>query len=223
MSAEVHRIVHDPNARRGHAELRHQIVRHALRRRHDPIGEPISDSGDNGKQPAMPRPPPVVVGVAQEGRHRRLLVEDDARADSRGPRRRQHREIAQEGDDQIRPAGAKEPPQIEPASGPRSAVAGRQRDPRVELIEIRSLTLEQIHRAIPERGIERVENLHGRSLRAAAVERRQHEADLAAADARHAGTAGATAGRRSVTPSCVDTLCIMPAACASSVCARAVS
>src|ERR687897_514414 len=89
-------------------------------------------------------------------------------------------------------------------------------DGRIEIGEIRSRALEQKHRALPRRRVEPVQYLHGRAFRAAAVERRQHEAH-ATALVRH------QAAVDRLRPSSLFTAAMIAAAWRSSVCARAVA
>src|SRR5207245_1242333 len=103
---------------------------------------------------------------------------DDARVDSGGPGGSKHGKIAQEGDDYIRPARAKKAAQLAPSTDARHAVPGGQRDLAVDLVQIRAFAAEQVHRAIPGARIERVQDVDGRPLGPATVQRRQHEANL---------------------------------------------
>ncbi len=175
---QIHRVVHDAHAPPRDAERLDQIVGDTVRRRDDQVGGRVAYARHQREHAAVPAVPPRIVAVGEKRRHRRLLVEHHARADGRGPHRRQHREVAQERHHDIGARLPHEPAQRTPPADPRIVRAGRHAHRRRDVSQVRSFLAEQIHRAIPGGVIERVQNLHRRTLRAATRERRQHEADL---------------------------------------------
>ena len=95
-----------------------KIVGDALRSRDDGISTSIHRSRRDREHPAVPGAAPVIIGIGQERRHRRLLVERDARADAGCARGGQDREIAQERHDKLWPRLLQKLAEIEPALQP---------------------------------------------------------------------------------------------------------
>ena len=63
---EVDGIVDDPNPLACDAELLDEIVGDPDRRGDDRVGEPVAELRHDTERAAMPRMPPLVIGVAQK-------------------------------------------------------------------------------------------------------------------------------------------------------------